>query len=309
VSAKSKGDWPLPVLFSSACWEAAKCFYDGSCLRSPFVRSLGGFSRLFPICPEMACGRQLIRRPLVEYGGDLKEEKGGADHRPLIKKNLRFWRRGLMPPEGVLGNSFSPLCRWEEKGERKGLLQEILEEVFPLLTGLDERGWREAETREHFLTAIFLKADWKRQKKTPGGLQDFHRRHKYLFMALDPRLKDEMGRIAAGKNPSFVSYQEKMLLSLKEKPSRSRHANALLHVFGYYSDHLPATARREFPEMVEDYVSGSRDIDELRGFLRSLQKKYKNSYLRDQSYLEPYPRVLGLVETEKSAGEKDNGEA
>ncbi len=166
------------------------------------------------------------------------------------------------------------------------------------------------EQWDDFLTRIFLRAAWREhlEKHKGQGLQDFQRKHKYLLLAYHPGIKDEMGRIAAGREKDYSVY-DKLLQRITSLPAeRGKQANAALHIFGYFSQQIPEKAREVFLEKLELFRNGEIELTWIRERLKKILQDYPHSYIEEQSFLQPYPRALSLIKTEQSPRQEDNGD-
>jgi uncharacterized protein YbgA (DUF1722 family) len=128
---------------------------------------------------------------------------------------------------------------------------------------------------------------------------DFHTRHKMLIMAHSPKQYQTLGQLVAqgrGISPGDVlrQYQESLVSALRQKPTNKKHANVLQHLLGYFKKDLTADEKQEALEVIEHYARGTVPLIVPITLLNHYVRKYQQSYLKDQYYLNPHPLELQL---------------
>jgi uncharacterized protein YbgA (DUF1722 family) len=73
-----------------------------------------------------------------------------------------------------------------------------------------------------------------------------------------------------------------------------KHANALNHMMGYFSERLSREKRKELATLLTDFRRRLIPLIVPMTFLRHYVKKYGVGYLDHQIYLKPSPKELML---------------
>jgi uncharacterized protein YbgA (DUF1722 family) len=82
--------------------------------------------------------------------------------------------------------------------------------------------------------------------------------------------------------------------ALKQIASTKNHTNTLMHIQGFFKDHLDAEDRLRLTGTIKDYAAGQLPLLVPLEMLSHYLKKYRVDYLLDQYYFDPYPRDLKL---------------
>jgi uncharacterized protein YbgA (DUF1722 family) len=89
-------------------------------------------------------------------------------------------------------------------------------------------------------------------------------------------------------------YQVLLLESLSLKGTPQKHVNVLQHMLGYFKKQLTADEKTELLEIIGDYQRGYIPLIVPVSLLRHYVRKYEQSYLQRQVYLNPHPVELKL---------------
>jgi uncharacterized protein YbgA (DUF1722 family) len=91
-------------------------------------------------------------------------------------------------------------------------------------------------------------------------------------------------------------YRDAFASALARPPRAPAHLNAMQHAFGHLSDRLSAAERSYFLDALDAFRDGSLHASAPRGLLRSWAVRFDDDYLREQTYLAPYPSQLVRLE-------------
>lgn len=306
-----------PKIVVSACLNLEPVRYDGKFIKDEFVLKLKKYCEFINVCPEVEIGLGVPRNKIIVYkkgkNYGLYQPAGGLE---LTDKMIKFSEKfldSLNEIDGFLLKSKSPSCGvsgtviYKDKREKiyhskgKGIFALKVLEKFPFLPVEDEKRLKNTAIKDHFLTSIFAIADLRdliKNIKKVEELMNFHQRYKYLLMLYSQSKLKEMGRLVAGydKNKNLKDilekYRELFLTVFKKKPSKGRHINVVEHIFGHISDRLNKKEKNYFKELLEKYRKGFLEINTLKEILKSFAQKFKEDYIINQVYLEPYPEDL-----------------
>lgn len=303
----------------SSCLMGNRVRYDGGHKEDRFIKDiLGLYFEFVPVCPEVECGLPVPREAMrlvgepqsprlitIKTGIDLTDqmlEFSRSKIRELKADDLAaFIFKKNSPSSGlhrvkVYGKGSSPTR------SGRGLFAAALVEAFPQLPVEEEGRLNDAAFRENFIEQVFCYQRWK------DFLQDhpdykklivFHARHKLQLMAHSTRHLSLMGKLVAdGKNYDrkvlLDHYEANLLEALKLKATVKKNVNVLQHIMGYFKKVLSADEKKELLDLIDRYAAHYLPLIVPLTLLNHYIRKYKISYLQNQTYLEPHPAELML---------------
>lgn len=297
------------VLFSRCFFEPVR--YNGEIIRDDFVEKLKEFVDYIYLCPEVEISLGVPRPRLIIVQNNeekrLIQFKTGID---LTDKMLDYIKKtiiNLKDIDGAVLKSKSPSCGvsstklYKDRiiiGKTDGFFAESLKKEFPYLPIEDEGRLKNKDIRNHFLTRIFAYSEIKEIFKnlTSKGLVDFHTRYKYLLMTYSDKHLKKLGNIVAdGKTnlkEKIIKYKEIFYDAFKKKPSRLKHINTLMHIFGHISKYLNKKEKEHFMKLLEKYRNKKIELNVLIELIKNFAYRFENEYLLMQKYLEPFPEEL-----------------
>lgn len=304
----------------SACLMGDEVRYDGGHKRLPFASDeLSRHFDFIKVCPEQAIGMG-VPRPTIRLVGDpdnprLQGSKEGPDLD--VTAPMQVFASDMAGQLGhISGYIFcakSPSCGMERvpvvsdsgQGLGKvgvGIYARKLMAALPLLPVEENGRLNDLPLRENFVLRVVAYARWQALQAgglSVNGLQEFHRRHKFLLLAHNQPLYRELGPLVADTNKDNLSanaerYIATFMAALKKPATIRNHRNTLMHIQGFFKDHLEADDRAQLSKVIEDYSNGLLPLLVPLEMLAMFLKKYQVNYLLDQYYFEPYPRDLKL---------------
>lgn len=301
----------------SACLLGEPVRYDGGHKRLPFAdNELSRHFDFLKICPEQAIGMG-VPRPTIRLVGDPDKPQliGSSNAELNVTDAMQAFAKETTPKlteiSGYILCAKSPSCGMErvpvydEQGNGLGkvgvgLFARQLMAVHPLLPVEENGRLNDVHLRENFVLRVVAYSRWQAiiaQGLNSKLLEDFHRRHKFLLLAHNQAIYRELGPIVAEAgeiNERGERYIKKFMLALKQPASTKNHTNTLMHIQGFFKDHLDADDRLKLTETVRDYAAGQLPLLVPLEMLSHYLKKYHIDYLLDQYYFDPYPRDLKL---------------
>jgi len=309
---------PKPRIGISSCLLGQKVRYDGGHKLDTFLKyTLGKYVDYVPVCPEVECGfgtpREAFRLVGDPANPRLITSRGKIDHTDRMAEWARK-RVAQLESERLCGFIFkanSPSSGMErvrvydshgmphKKGA--GLFARAVMDHFPLLPVEEDGRLHDARLRENFIESVFVFQRFRdtAEKKTRGRLVQFHTRHKLLLLAHCPKQYAALGKLVAAakdRTPSEL-YQEYQLLlaeALRVRATPGRHINVLQHVAGYFRTQLTTNEKKELEEIARAYRCGHLPLIVPVTLVNHYARKYDQSYLREQWYLNPHPLELAL---------------
>ncbi len=276
-----------------------------------FVERLKKYVDYELVCPEMEIGLGVPRpKIIIVKENDKKRLYQSETERDLtsnIKEFIADFIKRVSNIDGFLLKSKSPSCGitsanyYQDNkivGRTDGFFAEGIKNSFPELPAEHEGRLKNPELREHFLIRIFSYAEFRRLKEFPdaGKLVKFHNRYKYLLMTYNQKNLKELGRIVAdgkmGLRDKLKEYRNLFYGAFVRKPSRSRHYNTILHIYGYFSKELNEKEKRHFLNLLEKYRNLTVELTTILEMLKNFAYRFDNTYLLSQKYLNPFPEEL-----------------
>ncbi len=303
----------------SSCLLGENVRYDGGHKLDRFIKdTLGQYVEYVAVCPEVECGLDIPRESMRLEGGPeaprLVTTRSKID---LTLRMMRWAQKRVVELEkedlcGFIFKSDSPSSGMERVkiyGENKmpvkkgvGIFAGIFMKHFPLLPVEDEGRLHDPALRENFIERVFALRRWRESRKEKGGeeaLIDFHTSHKFLILAHSPRHYQLMGKLVANQRSMpreelLDKYQVLLLEYLSLKGTPKKHVNVLQHMLGYFKKQLTADEKTELLEIIGDYQRGYIPLIVPVSLLRHYVRKYEQSYLQRQVYLNSHPVELKL---------------
>ncbi|MCA9404858.1 MAG: DUF523 and DUF1722 domain-containing protein, partial [Candidatus Omnitrophica bacterium] len=232
----------------------------------------------------------------------------------LTARMNRFSRQflgGLEEVDGFILKFGSPSCALKDAkmyidelnpiatGKGPGMFAAAVLERFPGLAVEDEGRLSNFRLREHFLTKVFMLADFRRVKQLGRmhGLVDFHARHKLMLMAYSQKHLRLMGRLVAGADGARMpnvreEYQTHLFEAFARCARYTSHINVLMHALGYFKKEATAREKAHFLGLLDKFRAERLPLSAILAVLHSWSLKYNKEYLLGQTYFEPYPEEL-----------------
>jgi uncharacterized protein YbgA (DUF1722 family)/uncharacterized protein YbbK (DUF523 family) len=303
----------------STCLLGENVRFDGGHKLDRYLTdTLGQFVEYVPVCPEMECGFGVPRESFRLVGDPenprLVTTRTNQDHTERMAEWAKR-RVGELEKEDLCGYIFkggSPSSGMERVKvyDRNGvpskvgvgLFARIFMNHFTLLPVEEEGRLHDPRLRENFIERIFALKRWRdglKEKQSLKALIAFHTRNKLLLLAHSPQHHRQMGKlVAAGKElplrELYVRYQDIFLDALRLKTTNKKHTNVLMHMLGYFKEQLSAAEKQEMLELIEQYRLESLPLVVPMTMMSHYVRKYDETYLKEQTYLQPHPAELNL---------------
>jgi uncharacterized protein YbgA (DUF1722 family)/uncharacterized protein YbbK (DUF523 family) len=293
-----------PRVGVSSCLLGAEVRFNGGHKRYGFLTDeLDPFVDWVPYCPEVEIGLGTPREPIrLTDSGRLVNRDGTRDHTALMA--------ALPLPAGLDGyvlKAKSPSCgvrgipRYRSSGDASGntgpgLYAARVMASAPLLAVEDEGRLNDSGLREAFVERVFAAARLRALLSlsvTARELVAFHARHKLQLLAHDPARYRTAGRVVAAAG-STAAYSELFLAAMATRPTRGRHANALLHAYSRIGRSLAEPLRADLVARIDAYRRGEVPLSVPVALLSHYASGGDLPWLASQTYLAPFPAELRL---------------
>jgi len=303
----------------SSCLLGNRCRYDGSGAKDKFiVDQLAQYFELIGYCPEepvFGTPRDTIR--LVEVNNKIRVQigKNSDDVTQKIETSCIEFSKKAKEDKlcGFVLKSKSPTCGLERVkvyqngtpfSEKKGVgvfAKELLK-TYPYLPIEEEGRLNDPWLKENFLMQVFSFADMEQfLAKSPQfkELVAFHTTYKYLIYAKSEASYKSLGNIVANHNKLPLKvvleiYKEEFLKAISEKGTIKKTYNVLLHILGYFKKLITKEEKEHILDACNEYKEGIIPLIAVTKLINLYVKRFNQSYLESQKFLNPYPKELSL---------------
>ena len=298
----------------SACLLGQPVRYDGGHKRDGFVADLlGAHFDLLPLCPEVAIGLGVPRRPIRLVATTSGVRVRGV-HDPALDVTDALDREAAQivsaAPDlcGYVLKKNSPSCGMQRvktyseggmpNGRASGAYAAGLMARAPLLPVEEEGRLGDPTLRENFIERVFAYARWQAltaSEVTGAALVDFHSRHKYQLLAHNQAAYRRLGPLVAraGRRPApqlLQQYGREFIGALARPASVGNHVNVLQHLAGYLKDALDPGDKTELQAAIDAYRTGRGPLLVPITLLRHHLRRNPQPWAARQTYLHPDPR-------------------
>lgn len=303
----------------SSCLLGQKVRYDGGHKHSSLCSdTLANYFDYIPICPEVAIGLGIPRKP-IHLIGEPSTPKAVAldDHNIDYTEQLAGY--GLQQATinhdlcGYIFMKNSPSCGlfrvkvyrdngYPHQTPGRGIYAQALTQAQPLLPVEESGRLTDPNLRENFITRVFAYSNWQKLSAdglTHQGIADFHVQYKYCLMAHSPKDYTALGQMIAeaGKHtPAELGqrYFTGLMHALSNMATRKTHSNVLMHLQGYLKKVISASEKQELAQIIDQYRTGKIPLIVPITMLKHHFANHPNPYINKQAYLQPYPEDLSL---------------
>jgi uncharacterized protein YbgA (DUF1722 family)/uncharacterized protein YbbK (DUF523 family) len=322
-------EFPKPNVVISRCITFDPVRYNAQIISSEFVEKLKPFVNFVPVCPEVEIGlgvpRDPIRIVLVNGERRLMQPSTGLDFTEKMERFANSYLDSLDEVDGFILKRGSPSSgfknvkiypRMEKSspvGKGPGFFGEAVLRKYPNLAIEDELRLLNYRIREHFLTKLFTLAGFRDVKKS-GRIKElirFQSENKYLLTAFNQKELRTLGKIVANQEAKHIAeiledYETHLQLALARTPSIGANINVMLKMMGYFSRQLSKEEKSFFLESIGRYKAGRLALSANLSVLRAWIVRFKEEYLMNQTFLQPYPEELTDLDPVASEfGKKD----
>lgn len=304
-----------PFVVVSRCLGFSACRYDGQMISDKFVSKLKDYVEYKTVCPEVEIGlgvpRDTIR--LISKDDEIILYQPASDKeytKEMVQYSLNcldsledidgFILKGRSPSCGIKGVKVylgKEKAAMSTKGA--GIFASLVMKKYPYLAIEEEGRLTNFKIREHFLIKLYIMFKFRRvrKEKSMAGLVKFQADNKYLLMAYNQREQKILGRIVGNHDKrSFEvladEYRDHLGTTFARIPRCSNYINALMHIFGYFSEELSSNEKDFILSNFDNYKKDKIPLSVPINLLRSYVIKYEQSYLLEQTIWSPYPQDL-----------------
>jgi uncharacterized protein YbgA (DUF1722 family)/uncharacterized protein YbbK (DUF523 family) len=304
-----------PQVVVSRCLGFSACRYNGQTIPDKFVNNLKEYVEYKTVCPEVEIGLGIPRDPirLVSEKNEIllyQPTSGKTYTKEMLDYSTKLLD-SIEEVDGFILKGRSPSCgtrnvkiylgKEKTVGSIKGagiFAAEVMKK-YPNLAIEEEGRLTNFRIRDHFLTKLYIMFKFRQVEKTRSmaELVKFQSDNKYLLMAYNQKEQKLLGRIVANHekltfDAIIADYKNHLGVAFVKIPSYGNYINALMHIFGYFSEDLSSKEKDFVLGNFEKYRAGKVPLTVPISILRSYAIKYDQEYLLVQTIWSPYPEDL-----------------
>ena len=308
----------------SSCLLGERVRHDGGHKRDAYlVETLGQLVEWVPVCPEAEVGLGTPREPIRlvrdagRHDGVRLVSRSGVRLTGRMRRFARDRLRALAKADlsGYILKKDSPSCGMERvkvwtgedsrSSERngRGIFAAELLRQYPNLPVEEEGRLHDPALRENFFERVFA---YRRLRSlfssrwNVGALVQWHTAQKLALMAHSPVRYRELGRLVAEAREIPRAelgrrYEDEFMTAVRTRATRARHTNALMHAMGHFKRRIDEASRDELLAVLEDYRRGLVPRIVPLTLARHHARRLEVDYLLGQTYLNPHPKELALL--------------
>ena len=293
----------------SSCLLGNKVRYDGNHKEQRLItQKLATKFEFVPVCPEMAIGLGVPRKPIHLIGDRTKQRAVEVNNKEVdvTHQLVSFGKQKAIDLDYISGFIFkkgSPSCglfsvkiyQSENSVLNKGmgLFAQHIVKHNPLLPVEEEGRLNDEKIRRNFLQRVEVYHRWNQLVKSglsKGKIIDFHSRHKFMLLAHCEKTYRETGRMISkiGDHDLYVlsdTYIALLMSGLEKPETCDKHINVLQHIAGFFKGSLDKEDKHEFGQLIDSYRNGVMPREALIAMLKHYLRKFPNHYLHEQYYL------------------------
>lgn len=303
----------------SACLIGKMCRYDGGHAKDKFVLNLlTNYFDMVAYCPEdklFGSPRETIRLVNKNNKTHAVTSQTNKDITKELKAVSKEYTKQMQSEElcGFILKSKSPSCGLERvklynennpmsENKGMGIFAQRIRKSFPYLPIEEEGRLNDAWIKENFLMQVFAyEAIHNLVKNNPSkkDLVQFHTQYKYLIYSKSTRSYKRLGNIVANHKKSCFSevlreYKENFLKAIMQKSSIKKTYNVLQHIVGYFKKQLPKEEKVILHQSLEEFKKELIPLVVVIKLIEMYTIRYDIKYLKEQKFLNPYPKELAL---------------
>lgn len=306
-----------PVLVISKCLGFDSCRYDGSMIENEFIEKLKRYVDVIPFCPEVQCGltvpRDSLRIVEVNEKRELMQAKTKINLTNEMIINSEKFLKDLKGIDGFILKCKSPSCGVKDAKiypsiekcsalkRGKGFFTEKVIEYFPYIPIEDEGRLTNFKIREHFLSRIFILADFRKAKLTLDfdKLKKFHIKNTMLFIAYSHKYSKILDSLIFNDpnnlNDVFNEYEFNLYRLLQRAPRYTSNINVLLKAVDQFKDNITEEEMQFIWSTIDKYKNGYVPFSVLLYLVKGYVIRFELDNLLNQTFFMPYPEDLILV--------------
>lgn len=304
-----------PILVISKCLGFDACRYNGGIENNSFIENLKKYVEFITVCPESDSGlstpRDILRIVQKNDKLEIVVSKTGEDVTGKLCDFIEKFLTDLGDVDGFILKNKSPTCGLKDakiytsvdKGAAirrgKGIFVQKVSNEYPNIIIEDEGRLTNFKIREHFLTRIFVLANFRNAKKSNDKdmLRNFHLQNTLLFLAYSQKYSKLLDSLiyndeSFNSNTVFIEYEKYLNKLLERAPRYTSNINVLLKSVDSFKDNITQDEMQFIWNTIDKYKKGLVPFSVPLYLVKGYIVRFDLEYLLNQSFFMPYPEEL-----------------
>ena len=122
-------------------------------------------------------------------------------------------------------------------------------------------------------------------KKIKRDCEELWAKNKYYVLSKSQKIYLEIREYLKENEVDILILNEKIQEVRDIKESKKDFRNAILHVWGYFKKQSSEIEKQELFNILEEYMKGKNNQEDVIEYINYLLKKYPNKYLQESTLL------------------------
>ena len=110
-------------------------------------------------------------------------------------------------------------------------------------------------------------------------------KNKYYVLSKSHKIYLEIREYLKEKEVDILILNEKIQKARDVKENKKDFTNAILHIWGYFKKQSSEIEKQELFNILEEYMKGKNNQEDVIEYINYLLRKYPNKYLQESTLL------------------------
>ena len=124
-----------------------------------------------------------------------------------------------------------------------------------------------------------------KHKNTKRECEELWAKNKYYVLSKSHKVYLEIREYLKEKEVDILFINERIQKVMCMKESKKDFANAILHLWGYFKKPASEIEKQELFNILEEYMKGKNNQEDVIEYINYLLRKYPNKYLQELTLL------------------------
>lgn len=309
-----------PKIIISECLNGKKCRYDGQGYNDKVIKELKDYIHMETICPEVAIGLPIPRKPIRIEKHKEKDEYKLIDYdsqNDYTNQMLEFseeFLSNLTDVDGFILKSKSPTCGIKDvkiyyqgnkcsiQNNGSGFFSQKIIDMYNYLPIENEGRLKNYSIRDNFFTRIFLINNLKNTK----DIKDFHYKNLLLLESYNKVETNKLSKFLEEVNldkEAIEIYKKGVYEIISKERNKDEKLSVIISIFEKYKSKISVDEVNMFKGIVNSYKKEKIPFSTLAVAIRIYATRFDDKEVLNQSFFNPYPEELINI-TDSGKGRK-----
>ena len=123
------------------------------------------------------------------------------------------------------------------------------------------------------------------QKNKRKECEEHWAKNKYYVLSKSHKIYLEIREYLKEKEVDILILNEKIQKARDVKENKKDFTNAILHIWGYFKKQSSEIEKQELFNILEEYMKGKNNQEDVIEYINYLLRKYPNKYLQESTLL------------------------